>query len=170
MLTKAWNVPVGLLFLTGAALAQEPPADTGQQTAPPASGCAMPGHELYKQALPEVQHLGAVSFLTGGIGVDEARAMRGERMKYPLALTFVQTYGGKSQFLAHILVEIVRDDGSPVLCATSAGPYLFVDLPPGQYRIQAETDGGRAIERKANIAAGGHVDLTLVWPASGAAR
>ncbi|MFA5942029.1 MAG: hypothetical protein WC809_21980 [Sinimarinibacterium sp.] len=56
------------------------------------------------------------------------------------------------------------------MCATSEGPYMFVDLPPGQYRILAETDGGRAIERTANITAGGHVDLPLVWPASAGAH
>ncbi|MFA5941469.1 MAG: carboxypeptidase-like regulatory domain-containing protein [Sinimarinibacterium sp.] len=130
----------------------------------------MPGHEFYKQALPEVQHLGVVSFLTGGIGIDEARAMRGERMKYPLAMTFVQRYGESSQFLAHILVEISRDDGSPVLCATSEGPYLFADLPAGRYHVSATTDGGRVIERNVEVTAGGHVDLTLVWPASAGAH
>lgn len=130
----------------------------------------MPGYGTDRQALPEVQQLGAASILTGGIGVDEARAMRAERSKYPLAMTFAQSYGEKNQFLSHILVEISRDDGSPIMCATSAGPYMFVELPPGQYRIVAETDGGRAIERKASITAGGHVDLNFVWPASAGAH
>ncbi|MFA5941774.1 MAG: hypothetical protein WC809_20695 [Sinimarinibacterium sp.] len=99
MSTRAWKVAVGLLFIASMSFAQEP-AGIGQQAAasppPPSSGCAVPGHEAYRQALPDVQHLGAVSFLTGGIGVDEARAMRGERAKYPLTMTFVQTYGDKN--------------------------------------------------------------------------
>ncbi|MEQ1440356.1 carboxypeptidase regulatory-like domain-containing protein [Fontimonas sp. SYSU GA230001] len=170
MWTRIWTWPVGLLFVSCVSFAQEPVAEAGEQMAPSASGCVAPGPESAPQALPEVQQLGAVRFVTGGIGVDEARAMLGERAKYPLAMTFVQSYGDKSQFLAHILVEIRRDDGTPVLCATSSGPYLFVDLPAGRYHVAATTDGGRLIERKVNLAAGGHVDLTLVWPASAAAH
>lgn len=138
--------------------------------ASPASGCALPGHEEFRSAMPPVQQLGAVSFVTGGIGVDEARAMREARAKYPLTLTFVEHYGEKDQFLSHILVEIRRDDGTPVLCATSDGPYLYVDIEPGRYQVSATSDGGRQIDREATIAAGDHRDITFVWPASGAAR
>lgn len=157
----------GVLVASMTAFAQDP---QDVATAAAASGCALPGHEEFRSAMPPVQQLGAVSFVTGGIGVDEARAMREARANFPLTLTFVQRYGDKDQFLSHILVEIRRDDGTPVLCATSDGPYLYVDLAPGQYRISATSDGGRQIDRDATIAAGGHRDITFVWPASGAAR
>lgn len=160
---------VGLAAMSLAAMAQGV-NETGAQTAGPGAGCAMPGHEEFRSAMPPVQQLGAVSFVTGGIGVDEARAMREARAKYPLALTFVQRYGEKDQFLSHILVEIRRGDGTPVLCATSDGPYMYVDLEPGQYQVSATSDGGRQIDRAAAIAAGDHRDITFVWPASGAAR
>lgn len=160
---------VGLAAMSLAAMAQGVD-EAVSRTDAAGAGCAMPGHEAYRGALPPVQELGAVRFVTGGIGVDEARAMREARADYPLALTFVQRYGDKDQFLSHILVEIRRGDGTPVLCATSNGPYMYVDLEPGQYQVSATSDGGRQIDREATIAAGDHRDITFVWPASGAAR
>ena len=134
------------------------------------AGCGFPGQDADREALPEVQQLGGVRYLTGGIGSTQARAMREEREQYPLALTFVERYGDKNQFLSRILVEIQDQQGHPVLCTTSDGPYLFVDLPPGDYRISARTEGGRELQRSASLPAGSHRDVTFTWLSSGSSR
>jgi hypothetical protein len=132
--------------------------------------CREPSREAAARPLPPVQELGRLRFITGGIGVDEARAMRAERAHYPLALTFAQHFDGRDRFLSGVHVEIHDTDGVPLLCATSDGPYLFVDLPAGRYRVSAATGGGRTLERWVTVTQGGRQDLAFVWPASGTAH
>lgn len=167
MWTKARMLALGLSLLGVTAFAQAP-ADA-PRAAPSASGCVITPHQFFKEGVLDVQQAGAIRFLTGGIGADEARAMRERRSKYPLTLTFAQKAGQANQFLSRVLVEISRDDGAQLLCATSEGPYLFVDLPAGKYRVVAASKG-QVLERKVDLAADSHADLTLLWPADAGTR
>lgn len=160
---------LALVVVSGAAQSQSP--SRPEATPAQASGaCSMNPQDALRDDLPAVQELGAVRVLTGGIGVSEARAMRAVQSRYPLALTFVQQFGDKHRFMANVRVDVRHADGTPVLCATSDGPYMFLDLPPGEYHVSATTDGGRMLARWATLAAGSHRDITFVWPASAGAH
>lgn len=158
---------IGIIAAVLAAASAAVSADQGTDLA---AGCIAPGMPAERDALPPVQSLGTIRLLTGGIGVSEARAMRQAQPDYPLAMTFVQRFGEKNRFLSLVRVEIHGADGEPVLCATSDGPFMFVDLPPGEYHVSATTDGGRVLARNATLVAGTHRELTFVWPASASAH
>lgn len=162
------RIIAGVLALASAAGSAEQSTESGPVSA--GTSCTAPGASARGDALPQVQELGSVRMITGGIGVDEARAMRQAEPDYPLALTFVQRFGDKDRFQSAVLVEIQSTSGEPVLCATSDGPFMFVDLPPGEYRVSATSDGGRMLSRKASVTEGGHRELTFVWPASAGAH
>ena len=58
---------------------------------------------------------------------------------------------------------VIRDaGGNVVLEATSEGPYLLADLPPGRYQVTAIYQGE---EKRANaeVVAGKPARLTFVW-------
>lgn len=156
------GIAAAVMAVVSAAVAAEQSSSAG-------TACVAPAVTA-DDAGPTVQQVGSLRLVTGGIGVDEARAMRQVQPEYPLALTFVQQFGQKNRYLSAVQVEIHRPSGEPVLCATSDGPFMYVDLPPGEYHVVATTDGGRMLERKATLAAGDHREMTFVWPASGSAH
>ena len=81
-----------------------------------------------------------VAYITGGVGSDEAAALRRVAGQYSLRLTFL-THGG--QFLSDVDVEIVGPSGAAVLKTRTLGPFLYVSLPTGKYQVTAYAAGTR---------------------------
>jgi hypothetical protein len=80
-------------------------------------------------------------FLNGGIGEDEADAMRSRAGEFPLRIIFAE--GPRNDFTANVPVAIVDERGTPVFTLRDSGPLLYVVLPPGRYTVIAESDGIR---------------------------
>lgn len=160
MRTQTGWLGLVLVIVSSMVVAQERETDRACLTPPPLSS---------RSEVSAERDYAGVRFRTGGVGEVEARAMREVRASYSLALTFAERFEDKDRFLAGILVEIRRPDGQDVLCAVSDGPFLFVDLPPGAYRVTATTGGGRAMQRAVNLG-DAHRDVTFLWLSSGAGR
>lgn len=98
--------------------------------------------------LPPVQTRGDVQFVTGGIGKDEADAMRLAEAQYPLTLEFAASSdkpaaAAPAPYVSDALVDIRDAHGRDVLSARSAGPLVLISLPAGSYTIEAEWNGVR---------------------------
>ena len=91
--------------------------------------------------LTPVQVNDDVSYVTGGVGLEESTAIKELRKDYPLTMVFAETTGdGRNQYLYGVEVEIYR--GNDLVFGTETkGPYLLVRLPPGTYRITAIHNG-----------------------------
>jgi hypothetical protein len=90
--------------------------------------------------LPAVHHEGEITYLTGGIGHDEAQAMKRAAGHYPLELVFVQRDGKKENYLADMPVRIVDARGAVVFEGRSEGPYFLAELPKGRYTVSTQWD------------------------------
>lgn len=112
--------------------------------------------------LPVMKTWGEVSYLTGGIGSDESRAIRAELGKHPLSITLAARSEGKDVFVAAVPVVIRDAGGKVILEVTSEGPYLLADLPPGRYQVTAIYRGEEK-RAQAEVAAGKPARLTFVW-------
>lgn len=113
---------------------------------------------------PEVQS--GVSYITGGIGTDEVREFRAAAKKYNLRMTFASKAGN---YLSDVDVTISDAGGRPVLAVRTEGPFLFVRLPAGRYRVSAQTP--RVSDyRTVRVPARGGVDLNFSWDVSGYPR
>ena len=88
--------------------------------------------------LPPEKMQGSISYVTGGVGYDEAIAMRKAEPMYPLSLEFVQHAKPKDEFLANVEVTIKNHAGEIALQVISEGPFLLARLPPGKYVINAK--------------------------------
>jgi hypothetical protein len=75
-----------------------------------------------------------VPYETGGVGIEERAAMKQNMSKYNLRLIFATS---KGQYLASIPVEIKDQQGKMVFRMETKGPWLFLNLPAGQYDITA---------------------------------
>lgn len=91
--------------------------------------------------LPAVQRHGEVSYLTGGVGVNQATAFKQEADRYPLAIQIARRAGGQNQYTAGAEVAISDSSGRAMLQTQAQGPFLLADLPPGRYQVEVSLDG-----------------------------
>jgi hypothetical protein len=117
-----------MLGFAGGALAQTNAVTGGNTTDNTSAGNANGG------GLPQIQQQGDVSYTSGGVGLDESKALQSAAHHWPLSLRFT---GPGSDFLADVHVHIVDSKGGDVLTATSRGPYMLVKLPAGHYTVHA---------------------------------
>lgn len=86
---------------------------------------------------PQTQ--GGISFVSGGVGEEEHKALRAIQGQYNLHLTFAVK--GSGEFAAGVKVSIADAKGNALLNTTAEGPNLFVKLKPGHYKVAADRDG-----------------------------
>lgn len=99
------------------------------------------GYAAADEILPPEQSSGAVSYREGGIGIDEAQAMKEASAEYPLMLTFSEYLDGAHAYTTDVDVSIESRDGATVLDTRADAPLMLVDLPDGVYEITASLDG-----------------------------
>jgi hypothetical protein len=128
---------------------------TGLGAAGPALGTDM-------SSLPPIKVQGVVSYVTGGIGEDEAAAFRDAARTYPLEMLFARKARPKDQFLADVRVSVRDRSGNSLLETTAEGPFLLARLPAGKYRLEAEYLGERK-HQTVEIRSGAHRRAVFVW-------
>lgn len=109
--------------------------------------------------LPQELHQGEVTFVTGGVGLDESQALRQAGPHWPLSMRFT---GSGSDYLADVHVHVTDAAGNAVLQADSRGPYMLVKLHPGRYTVKA-TYEGHDQTRSVTLKRGGHEKLDFSW-------
>lgn len=102
------------------------------------------------------------SFVNGGIGKEEADAMRAEAVDYPLELVFTRRTDNRDEFVAAVHLTIQDRDGQVVVDQPSQGPIFLARLPDGTYTVTAEYRGETQMRRVA-VVDGKHAKLSLVW-------
>lgn len=93
-----------------------------------------------------------------GVGAGGRQA----RPKYPLKLVFATQTGA---YVAGVDVRIYETGGKKVVETHSPGPWLFVDLPQGTFRVVASVGPGRDAEAEVTLNGGGRQKTVyLTWP------
>lgn len=111
--------------------------------------------------LPQPKTEGMVTYLSGGIGSDEALAMRQAAQRYPLSMVF--SAGRHNEFVADVYVTIKDKSGKTVLNTVAEGPIMLAKLPPGEYSVIVDMDG-KTLRRKAEVSAKGDIQESFHWP------
>lgn len=99
-------------------------------------------------------------YLHGGVGSDEREVLKGLAEDYNLQLTFAEKRG---PYLAGINVSIADAKGGEIVAVTTDGPFFYIQLPPGNYRITASFNGVKREIKQLAIAKGKTVRHTLIW-------
>src|SRR3954447_15836888 len=115
--------------------------------------------------LPPGQSQGQIEFLTGGVGKDEADAIRRAAKSWPLLIELSAAAAARAEYISDTQIKIKDKSGNTVLDTTADGPYILVKLPPGKYGLDA-THESRTIHRDVTIQRGQNKKVTLTWPAS----
>lgn len=88
---------------------------------------------------PQPRSHGSVTWLTGGVGLEERDAIREQAGEYNLWVWFARSEGG--YFLADVEVNIEDAHGQRVLDTRTDGPWLLARVPPGRYVIRTDQQG-----------------------------
>ncbi|PYE23275.1 hypothetical protein C7410_108174 [Paraburkholderia silvatlantica] len=109
--------------------------------------------------MPQVQQQGDVSFVSGGVGLDESRALLSAQREWPLALRFTQRGG---EYVADVRVQITDSHGASVLDTTSRGPYMLVRVRPGRYSVHVSHAG---VDKTSTVTVGsnGGARAAFIW-------
>ena len=97
---------------------------------------------------PEPQTQDGVGYVSGGVGKDERATLGTMRKDYNLAVLFARK--SDRSFLSDIKVKVSDQSGKVVLEQTSNGPWLYVNLNAGKYKLSAEDDG-EMVTRKVSV-------------------
>ena len=91
------------------------------------------------ELLIKPQTQGGVEFVTGGVDLEEYKAMRAIQSNYNLHLLFAVK--GTGEYVSDVKVKITNSNGKTALDTVSKGAYLYAKLPPGHYNLVADRDG-----------------------------
>lgn len=118
-----------------------------------------------QQVMPQEQTQGKVTYVSGGISIDEHDAMKQAAAQYPLAIEMASpgAWQGHDPYQANARVEIRDQQGSTVLNTRADGPFLLAKLPPGKYTVRAEINGSTK-QRAVDLTSGKHQHLLLEFP------
>lgn len=99
-------------------------------------------------------------YLTGGVGSDERTALEEQGKAFNLKLAFAERRG---PFLADVNVVITDRKGAEILSLASAGPWFYMQLPPGNYNVKATYRNHTNELRNLQLPKGQAIKRTLVW-------
>ena len=111
--------------------------------------------------LPTPQTQGAVTYVTGGIGLDEVDAFRAAAQQYNLRVTFSSQTG---EYYAGVKVTLRDAKGKTVIETTSDGPFVYFNVLPGKYEVVAE-NLGQTVTRSAQVREKRGTELYIRWKA-----
>lgn len=93
-----------------------------------------------------------------GVGLKERKT----DSDHPLKLVFSTSEG---PLVSNVEVRITDDSGKTVFETDAADPWLFVDLPAGDYDIRAKRSTGAETSAKVTIPGEGQETVVLSFPA-----
>lgn len=103
--------------------------------------------------IPETQHSDGVSYITGGVGEGETSSILAESKQWPLMLEMSQIENGRGVWIFGAKIKIVDSKKQAIFNAQADGPYMLINLEPGDYQIQAtyqDVEQKRSVSIKAN--------------------
>ncbi|MBI3303978.1 MAG: carboxypeptidase regulatory-like domain-containing protein [Deltaproteobacteria bacterium] len=110
-------------------------------------------------AQPEARSDKGITYLSGGIGLDERDALRATARDYNLMLSFAEKAGN---YVSGVEVVIKDSKGSTILETVSQGPWFFMKLLAGRYTMMATTMG-KTNQQVAKVPAKGQTQLYFYW-------
>lgn len=128
---------------------------------------SLAGTAFAQDGLPPARTFGGVSYVTGGIGLDESTAIKAAEKDFAVSLLFAQTKRG--EYLSDVKVSIKDQAGKTVLEAVTDGPMLLARLPAGVYKVSAENEG-TVMLKTVRVESKGVARAAFVWQPTASAR
>ncbi len=112
--------------------------------------------------IPETQYSQGISYITGGVGEGETLAILAEAKQWPLLLEMSQIENGRGVWIFGAIIKILNLSKQVIFNAQADGPYMLVNLVPGDYAIEATYEGVTQ-KRALSIKADSSQKISLFW-------
>ncbi len=109
--------------------------------------------------LPEVQQQGSISYVSGGVGLEESEALEAVQHNYNLRIMSADR-GGHFSGDTHI---VVSDPQRHEVLDTTGGPLFYANLPNGRYVVEGSS-AGQSKRQTVTIANGKAALVHFSWP------
>ncbi len=117
---------------------------------------ALPLNAIATDPSPKID----ISYISGGIGLNERETFLAQANNYNLQLTFAQQKTGS--YLADVHVFIKNAKGESILDTVSEGPLFYAKPPLGKYKIEALYRGKMQSRETSLAARPSHI--IFYWP------
>ena len=101
-----------------------------------------------------------LTYLNGGIGIEESDAIRLRAPEFPIHISFSKGKDGES--ITDVDLHITNSAGFSVFESNSVGPLLYLKLPNGSYTINSKY-GDVTLTSKIKVSGKKNVNLYLNW-------
>ena len=91
--------------------------------------------------IPVTQYSQRISYITGGVGEGETVAILSEAKQWPLLLEMSQIENGRGVWIFGATIKIMGSKKQIIFDAQADGPYMLINLVPGDYVIEAAYQG-----------------------------
>lgn len=116
----------------------------------------------YAQAqIPDTQYSQGISYVSGGVGEGEAQAIVSEVKQWPLFLELSQLENGRGVWIFGAQIQILNSQKKIVFDAQADGPYMLINLPQGDYLIEARYQN--TIQKKAVSIQSSPQKISIFW-------
>jgi hypothetical protein len=85
-----------------------------------------------------------IPYMSGGVGLNERSAMEDKARDYNLKFVFAAASGS---YLDQVEILIQNRAGKVMFEGKSNGPWYFVDLPQGEYKVVADHAGDKKVRQ-----------------------
>jgi hypothetical protein len=124
--------------------------------------CAAAPLAVAQEMAAPARTAGAMAYVNGGFGDDEAANIRQTAPNYSLRMQFARQHN--SEFVAGVDLAIHDQAGRTVFALPSAGPLTDVMLPAGTYQVSASYEG-RTETQQISVSGPGRAgkDISFRW-------
>lgn len=112
--------------------------------------------------IPDTQYSQGISYITGGVGEGETVAILAEVKQWPLLLEISQLQNGRGVWIFGASIKVINNAKKVIFDAQADGPYMLLNLSPGDYVIEATYEG--VIQKRAlSVKADSPQKISLFW-------
>ena len=123
--------------------------------------CILTSSAVFSQ-IPDTQYSQGISYISGGVGEEESKAILAEAKQWPLLLELSQLENGRGIWIFGAKIKILNSQNKVMFDAQADGPYILVNLNAGQYQIEASYQGVTQ-KRAVSIQASAPQKLAIFW-------
>lgn len=105
---------------------------------------------------------GQPAVISGGIGLESRDQLAAKAHDYNTKLVFALS---SREYVSDVDVDITSSAGRKVASHHTEGPWMYAQLPPGDYTVRA-TFNGNTLTKKVSVGKQGQKVVNFLWPAS----
>ena len=120
---------------------------------------AQENQETWSQDQPEVMHQGAITYTSGGFGLEERDALKATAKDYNILISNADREG---KFTADTSLVITNTGSRETLTVDDAGPLFYAKVPAGTYVVKA-AHGSQKAERTVSVTGQKQERVYFIW-------